>query len=183
MIEENGRIRSKGRKRLSDLNQMEMPGLNSSVSMSNLVSHIGDCLSEQTSSCNPTFASNEPPSKDIVEQVSQYLFNDAQLTSASDERFIMSRVSSLCCLLQNEPERAQNLQLKNTTGNRRTGKSSPIAASCESKTAVDFLTVKNETEDVSSCRHPPVMSRKDSVGELLLNLPRIGSLPQFLFNI
>ena len=38
-------------------------------------------------------------------------------------------------------------------------------------------------EDVLGCKQPPPMSRKDSVGDLLLNLPRIASLPQFLFNI
>ncbi|XP_027179809.1 thylakoidal processing peptidase 1, chloroplastic-like [Coffea eugenioides] len=42
---------------------------------------------------------------------------------------------------------------------------------------------EGEMEDILGCKQPPPMSRKDSVGDLLLNLPRIASLPQFLFNI
>ncbi|PHU19592.1 hypothetical protein BC332_10743 [Capsicum chinense] len=37
--------------------------------------------------------------------------------------------------------------------------------------------------DVKSNDPAPSMSRRDSVGELLVNLPRIASLPQFLYNI
>ncbi|KAJ9693450.1 hypothetical protein PVL29_012291 [Vitis rotundifolia] len=88
----------------------------------------------------------------------------------------------------NEPAAVQNLQVKsengtNTAGDGRIGELNPIAASCESKTAGDFPTPKDETNDVSSCKQPPAMSRKDSVGDLLLNLPRIASMPQFLFNM
>ncbi|KAJ9693452.1 hypothetical protein PVL29_012291 [Vitis rotundifolia] len=188
VIEENGSIGTEGTKWFNDLCQIKVPGFHSSMSMSDLVSHIGHCLSEQTSSCNPIFPSDEPLNQDILEQITQYLFNDAQLSSASDEQSIMSRVNSLCCLLQNEPAAVQNLQVKsengtNTAGDGRIGELNPIAASCESKTAGDFPTPKDETNDVSSCKQPPAMSRKDSVGDLLLNLPRIASMPQFLFNM
>ncbi|RVW89321.1 hypothetical protein CK203_045428 [Vitis vinifera] len=188
VIEENGSIGTEGPKWLNNLCQIKVPGLHSSMSMSDLVSHIGHCLSEQTSSCNPIFPSDEPLNQDILEQITQYMFNDAQLSSASDEQSIMSRVNSLCCLLQNEPAAVQNFQVKSengtdTAGDGSIGELNPIAASCESKTAGDFPTPNDETNDVSSCKQPPAMSRKDSVGELLVNLPRIASLPQFLFNM
>ncbi|XP_059595716.1 uncharacterized protein LOC100262159 isoform X2 [Vitis vinifera] len=188
VIEENGSIGTEGPKWLNNLCQIKVPGLHSSMSMSDLVSHIGHCLSEQTSSCNPIFPSDEPLNQDILEQITQYMFNDAQLSSASDEQSIMSRVNSLCCLLQNKPAAVQNFQVKSengtdTAGDGSIGELNPIAASCESKTAGDFPTPNDETNDVSSCKQPPAMSRKDSVGELLVNLPRIASLPQFLFNM
>ncbi|KAL0397166.1 UNVERIFIED_CONTAM: hypothetical protein Scaly_0165000 [Sesamum calycinum] len=40
-----------------------------------------------------------------------------------------------------------------------------------------------DSEGISGSNKVSSMSRKDSVGDLLLNLPRIASLPQFLFNI
>lgn len=124
VIEENGSIGTEGPKWLNNLCQIKVPGLHSSMSMSDL----------------------------------------------------------------NEPAAVQNLQVKSengtdTAGDGSIGELNPIAASCESKTAGDFPTPNDETNDVSSCKQPPAMSRKDSVGELLVNLPRIASLPQFLFNM
>lgn len=177
-IEEKGSFGTQGPKWLNNLDQIKVPGLHSTMSMSDLVSHIGQCLTEQTSSCNPLFPSDEAPNRDILEQITQYLFNDAQFTSASDEQSLMPRVNSLCCLLQSEPATAQSLQVKSKNGTNMTG-NGKIASPRESKTAMDFPATKDETDDVSSCKQPPSMSRKDSVGELLLNLPRIASLPQF----
>ncbi|KAF3628030.1 hypothetical protein FXO37_29577 [Capsicum annuum] len=37
--------------------------------------------------------------------------------------------------------------------------------------------------DIKSNDPAPSMSRRDLVGELLVNLPRIASLPQFLYNM
>lgn len=124
VIEENGSIGTEGPKWLNNLCQIKVPGLHSSMSMSDL----------------------------------------------------------------NEPAAVQNFQVKSengtdTAGDGSIGELNPIAASCESKTAGDFPTPNDETNDVSSCKQPPAMSRKDSVGELLVNLPRIASLPQFLFNM
>ena len=184
-IEEKGSIGTQGLKWLNNLDQIRFPGLHSSMSMSDLVSHIGHCLTEQTSSSNPIFPRDEPLNRDILEQITQYLFNDGQLTSASDEQSTMSRVNSLCCLLQIEPAAAaaaQSFQVKTKNGTDTTG-NGENGPPCESKIAVDFPTTNNETDDVSSCKQPPAMSRKDSVGDLLLNLPRIASLPRFLFNI
>ncbi|XP_059595719.1 uncharacterized protein LOC100262159 isoform X5 [Vitis vinifera] len=124
VIEENGSIGTEGPKWLNNLCQIKVPGLHSSMSMSDL----------------------------------------------------------------NKPAAVQNFQVKSengtdTAGDGSIGELNPIAASCESKTAGDFPTPNDETNDVSSCKQPPAMSRKDSVGELLVNLPRIASLPQFLFNM
>ncbi|KAK8683078.1 hypothetical protein V6N13_039146 [Hibiscus sabdariffa] len=46
--------------------------------------------------------------------------------------------------------------------------------------AKDFT---GDTKEISSSKQALGMSRKDSFGELLLHLPRIASLPKFLFNI
>ncbi|KAF3650998.1 hypothetical protein FXO38_16850 [Capsicum annuum] len=41
----------------------------------------------------------------------------------------------------------------------------------------------HSTADIKSNDPAPSMSRRDLVGELLVNLPRIASLPQFLYNM
>ncbi|XP_047341490.1 uncharacterized protein LOC124945152 [Impatiens glandulifera] len=51
------------------------------------------------------------------------------------------------------------------------------------KDPVDSIMTKQPVDTCEEQKQAPKMSRKDSVGELLLNLPRIASLPQFLFNI
>lgn len=60
---------------------------------------------------------------------------------------------------------------------------SATASACQSKFVEGFPAPEGEASNVSICKQAPAMSRKDSVGELLLNLPSIASLPQFLFNI
>ncbi|KAJ7962726.1 ATP-dependent DNA helicase [Quillaja saponaria] len=184
VIEEFRSSRGDNLKLLSTLDQIKVPGIHPSMSMSDLVSHIGHCISEQMTSGNPTFA-GDSQHRAMLEEITQYLFNDSQLTSTSDEQFLMKKVDSLCCLLQKDPSTAQNLQVKagnglGGNGDTRVGERDSILVSpSKSKTA------ENEGELDYTCgrKQATGMSRKESFGELLLNLPRIASLPQFLFNL
>ena len=139
------------KKFLSNLDQMKLHELHPSMSMNDLVSHIEHCISEQMASSNPNFKGEIQHSESILEEFTQYLFNDSQLTSAIDEQFVMSRVNSLCCLLQKGPSTAEDTMIRNGNG-----------------------------LDVDDGGKVPA---QESVGDLLLNLPRIASLPQFVFHI
>ncbi|XP_050232620.1 uncharacterized protein LOC126681197 [Mercurialis annua] len=166
--------------------QIKVPGLHPSISMSDLVNHIGQCISEQITTGNPTISDNNTKNNDILEEITQYLLSDSQLTSTSDEQSLMSRVNSLCCLLQKDPTSALNLQAKANTNleldaGLSLGETKFNAA--ERKTLEGFSLPADQSNNISSCKQAPAMSRKDSVGELLLNLPRIASLPQFLYNM
>ncbi|KAL8502111.1 hypothetical protein ACS0TY_021289 [Phlomoides rotata] len=153
-------------KELSNWDQIRAPGLHSSMSMSDLVSHLENRISEQGTSKNPTLSSEEWQSLQILDDINRCLFSDTQQSSPdSDEKSLMCRVNSLCCLLQKDPK-----------GENCSGLSSVQKGEEESNGASE-----KECEDANQAASG--MSRKDSVGELLLNLPRIASLPQFLFNI
>ncbi|XP_021802189.1 uncharacterized protein LOC110746291 [Prunus avium] len=91
-IDKIGSFGAKTSKTPSNFNQMKVPGLPMSMSMSDFVSHIGQCIFGKISG-------KEQPSRDVLEEITQYLFNDAQLTLPSDEQYVMSRVNSLYCLL------------------------------------------------------------------------------------
>lgn len=166
-------ISSGGNQRLNIANwdQIKFPGIRPSMSMSDLVNHIGHCISEQITSSNPVLSRDG--GKEIFEEITHYLLSDSQLLTATDEQTLMTRVNSLCCLLQ-DPETMQNLQAKTSGGLQAANEGEP------KDMGTHFSTAENEPS--SSCKQAPGMSRKDSVGELLLNLPRIASLPQFLFN-
>ncbi|XP_019414945.1 PREDICTED: uncharacterized protein LOC109326667 [Lupinus angustifolius] len=171
---------------LSNLDQIKLPGLHPSMSMNDLVSHIGNCISEQ---CDSQY------NRSILEEFTQSLFNDTQLTTeASDEQYIMSRVNSLYCLLQKDPSAAQDTtMIRNGNGfdvneggkfgmshNISTTHVSSSSLSCKSE-EVEF---EGENDDGSGCKQEGSgISRKESFGELLINLPRIASMPQFLFQM
>jgi len=156
--------------------QLKVPGLRPSMSVDDLVNHLGNCISEQITSGNPSLANNEVPTKETLEEIAQYLLGDTQgpPVSASDERSLMARVDSLCCLIQKdavpvakpkpEPNDSDGIGMEASDGSDEEFSSAP-------------------TGKTADATNPPTMSRKDSFGELLLNLPRIASLPQFLFKI
>ncbi|CAA0843309.1 Unknown protein [Striga hermonthica] len=129
--------------------EMMVPGLRSSMSMIDLVSHLENRISEQPE--NPILSSEEWQSLQILDDINRCLFSDSQIPP--DEKSLMSRVNSLCCLLQkdNNNHPPSQSEYGNTKGEGDVG--------------------------------PADMARKDSVGDLLMNLPRIASLPHFLFNI
>ncbi|XP_047180903.1 uncharacterized protein LOC124847454 isoform X1 [Vigna umbellata] len=240
---------------LSNLDQIKLPGLHPSMSMDDLVSHIGHCISEQMGSDNPNFAGDGQYSRSILEEFTQYLFNDSQHATTSDEQRVMSRVNSLYCLLQKDPSTAEdaNTMAKNGNGLRDANVMSRVNSlysllQCAEDTmtrngngprdadvlsrvnslycllqkdtaaAEDSNTItrnangldaddsgkvgvsnSNSTQlspgktkvadlesqpDDASCKQGGTgMSRKESSGDLLLNLPRIASLPQFLFHM
>ncbi|KAK6267785.1 hypothetical protein QUC31_011945 [Theobroma cacao] len=169
---------------LRQWDQIRFSGLHASMSMSDLVNHIGNCISEQMTSSN-----DDLQGQDILEEITQYLLNDSLHASASDEQCLMARVNSLCCLLQKDSAVAPDFPSKKDVAvdvhdhGKNVEGSSVSAAARESKTAESFPVSMDESNDVSNSKRPQAISRKDSVGDLLLNLPRIASLPQFLFNI
>jgi hypothetical protein len=155
---------------------LKVPGLKPSMSVDDLVNHLGNCISEQITTGKQALPDNEVPTKETLEEIAQYLLGDTQgpPVSASDERSLMARVDSLCCLIQKdaapvvqpkpEPNDSDSIGVEDSDGS-----DNEITSAATRKTA-----------DASE---PPAMSRKDSFGELLTNLPRIASLPQFLFKI
>ena len=169
---------------LSQWDQIRFPGLNASMSMSDLVNHIGNCISEQMTS-----SSDDLQSRDILEEITQYLLNDSKHTSASDEQCLMSRVNSLCCLLQKDSAVAPNFQTKEDDAvdvhnyGKNVEGSSVSASARDSKTSEGFPVFMDESHDVSGSKRPQAMTRKDSVGDLLHNLPRDCFTAAVLFNI
>ncbi|XP_031253237.1 uncharacterized protein LOC116111182 [Pistacia vera] len=180
-------VNSKGTR---NWDQIKVPGLHPSMSMSDFMNHIENCLSDQI-----TFG-NQPEEgtdcRDLLEDIAQYLLSDTQQsTAASDEKSLMSRVNSLCCLLQKEPGAAQNFQANGESSDARpndeNGKNVQLHISPEplhdNKNGVEMKAPEVDPKDFSGGKPATGMSRKDSLGELLLHLPRITSLPKFLFNI
>ncbi|GKD12782.1 hypothetical protein Tco_1197189, partial [Tanacetum coccineum] len=173
-IEEIRRARIAGLKGLSHWDQIKVPGINPSMSVSDLVNHVENRITEQRASGNHPLSREEQESLEILEDISRCLFNDGQYAStASDEKSVMSKVNSLCCLLQKDPTTFQDLEPK--TGNENgisTYELKPI-----------FESAGEDLCEADGSKKGTGMSRKDSVGELLLNLPRIASLPQFYYNL
>ncbi|PWA60710.1 hypothetical protein CTI12_AA379950 [Artemisia annua] len=174
-------------KGLGSWDQMQVPGLHPSMSMSDLVNHIENRITKnRTSGDDHPLSHEEQDSLKILEDISRCLFNDAQYgSSTSDEKSIMSRVDSLCCLLQKDPATLHDSKGEKATdggnGKRIAGK-----GIFETTHFVESVTGNNAPEDSpileDDDKKTPGMPRNDSVGELLLNLPRIASLPQFFFN-
>jgi hypothetical protein len=181
-IEEIRSIGGKSSKLLGHLDQIKVPGFHPSMSMSDLVNHIEHCIAEQVTSDNSIFSSNKQHGRDILE-ITQYLFSDSQSTSTFDEQSLMSRVNSLCCLIQKDPSIAQNLPGKRDENGDQKIDEAVAAAALESKPAEKFPASEGESTDISGCKQALAMTKKDSFADLLINLPRIASLPQFLFSL
>ncbi|KAJ8634750.1 hypothetical protein MRB53_009017 [Persea americana] len=150
-----------------------------SMSVSDLLSHIEHCISEQMT------PGKLPESREMMEELTHYLLSDSQFSSASDEQSLMSRVNSLCCLLQKDTDTAhvksEDAVVRHVHSMNNQPNSIPESSTCKDK--VMGGSAEGDCTDVLNCKAPPIMSRKDSFSELLLSLPRIASLPQFLFNI
>ncbi|KAI3946753.1 hypothetical protein MKW98_003316 [Papaver atlanticum] len=167
----------------SHWDQLKVPGIRPSMSMSDLVNHIGNCISEQMTSGNPLFSEGSE-NKDMLDEITQYLLSDTQNASASDEKSLMSRVNSLCCLLQKDAVPIQNSQVYCEDGNEGGKHTQPRLGTelTRNNKCIDLFP-GSDGDFSDSPGNKPGMSRKDSLGDLLLHLPRIASLPQFLFNI
>ncbi|XAR66722.1 hypothetical protein NMG60_11013042 [Bertholletia excelsa] len=177
--EGNGSHTGDGFQTERDREQLKVPGLHPSMSMSDLVNHIGHCISEQMAYGNPSISKEALESQSMLENIAQILLSDAQLTTASDEKKLMSRVNSLCCLLQDPPP-AQNVQVcsEHCSEGLTDGKDIQRIGSGSSKGIL-----AEYSNGVPGGKQASPMSRKDSFGDLLLNLPRIASLPKFLSDI
>lgn len=167
------------------LNQIKLPGLRPSMSVGDLVNHIGDCISEQMRSDHPNLSIDETQKWEILEDITQYLLNDSQTLTSSDEKSIMSRVNSLCCLLQKEDTGVQHARFSSENVPDPAAGSiqedmNPANQLCGKRTAKSVYATGTEIGLSNDSQQGTSMSRKDSIDELLLHLPRIASLPQFL---
>ncbi|GMH13783.1 hypothetical protein Nepgr_015624 [Nepenthes gracilis] len=180
-IEGNGSGEADSLKSSKNWEQLIMQGLCPSLSMTDLVNHIGNCISGQVSSENPSLTTEGSESCRLLKDVAQQLLGDSQLTICSDEKSLMSRVNSLCCLLQQDNASVQGVQFTGKSGFEETegGKDGQV----KDNTQGNLVISEGERPDFSNSKQAPTMSRKDSYGELLLHLPRITSLPKFLFDI
>uniref|UniRef100_A0A7C8Z6N4 Uncharacterized protein n=1 Tax=Opuntia streptacantha TaxID=393608 RepID=A0A7C8Z6N4_OPUST len=173
---------------LSLLRQVKLPGIRPSMLVGDLINHIGEVISEQMKSDNPNICIDEDQKRRILDELAHYLLSDSQTSPVSDDKFIMSRVNSLCCLFQKEPAGVQPLHLKpenpsDQTVNNALNELNPIYDSCESLPAEKLPSLQSGASFGNGVNLGSSMSRVDSVGELLLHLPRIASLPQFLVNV
>ncbi|OIW08888.1 hypothetical protein TanjilG_05863 [Lupinus angustifolius] len=159
---------------LSNLDQIKLPGLHPSMSMNDLISHIGNCISEQCDSQH---------NRTILEEFTQTLFNDTQLTTASyDEQYVMSRVNSFYSLLQNDAEEDTTMMINDSNSGFDLNESGKVGMSNNIKSCkCNEVELEAQKGDGSSFKHGSSIFRKESVGELLTNLPRIASFPQFLY--
>ncbi|GLT49589.1 hypothetical protein SLA2020_231370 [Shorea laevis] len=182
-IEVNGicdAVDSKGPKNLDD---RIMPGLHPSMSMNDFM----NCIEQQISG-NPS-SENRSELQEILEEIAQNLLSDTQFTAASDEKSLMSRVNSLCCLLQKDSATGTNFQVvgEGYSDHPGDGTVAQLHSTSESvlanRSKFDIKPFEGDTKDVSGSKQVAGMSRKDSLGDFLIHLPRIASLPKFFFNI
>lgn len=153
-------------KNCNQWNQLKVPGLKASISVEDLVNHLGNCRADQRSAGDLPLTINDGKSKEVLEDLVQYLFSDTQSLPASDDKYLMARVDSLYSLLEKD-----------------TAPCAMPKPECSDGGNIGVIQVDSDgfKEELNSS--PAGISRKDSIGELLLNLPTIASIPQFLFNI
>ncbi|TKY54666.1 Transcription regulatory protein SNF5 [Spatholobus suberectus] len=168
--------------------QIKLPGLRPSMSVSDFIGHIEHCLSDQITSGNPSFCAGRPGFQEMLEEIAQHLLNDNQVITTSDEKSLMSRVNSLCSLLQKDPAAVQNSHDKESSvegpdGGKNIQLSHDHESMQNKKIKMDVKSAEEDLRDVCGGKQVLGMSRKDSFGELLLHLPRIASLSKFLFDI
>ncbi|XP_039051274.1 uncharacterized protein LOC120192596 [Hibiscus syriacus] len=131
----SGTCEAVGSKQLRNWDQIKVPGPNPSMSMNDLMNHIEQCLSEQMTFGNPS--SENRPDQEMLEEIAQYLFSDAQFATASDEKSLMARVNSLCCLLQKDGTKGTNSQAK--------------GENCDGLDAKDFQVNKTAKSEAKDC--------------------------------
>lgn len=171
MVKEISTVETEETKNQNCWNQWKFPGLKPSMSINDFVNKIGHCISEQISWGNPELSGMVIPDKEMLEELVQSLFSDSQMP-ASDEKSVMSKVNSFCSLLQKDVGTVHSHQINAGDNDFHDGTSEKHTPPTE-----------GEFNDISGAKTAASISRKDSFGELLMHLPRIASLPQFLFNI
>lgn len=159
-------------KNSKSVEQLILQGIRPSMSMTDLMNHIETCIPEEDSE-----------SLKMLQDIAQQLLGDFQYTPpCSDENFIMSRVNSLCSLLQKDDKPVLSSETFED-GKIATISSPGLESTDHSGSENDINTSEGGSTDVSGFKHAPSMPRIDSFGDLLLHLPRIASLPKFLFDI
>ncbi|GJV39870.1 hypothetical protein Tco_1418310 [Tanacetum coccineum] len=163
------------------------------MSISDLVNYVGNSFSEQSISGNLPYsgksaAHNNP--QDVLDNISELLLGDSQVISASDERTLMSRVNSFCSLLGqqdgNMHPTPQNIIDHSTpdsflmpqTMTQKDGfdSSTPSSSQMPPQDGNDNSTSETNGQESG-------IARNDSYSDLVHQLPRIASLPRFLFDI
>ncbi|KAM3341160.1 hypothetical protein P3S68_028795 [Capsicum galapagoense] len=157
---------------MQNFQQLKVPGRRPSMSMIDLVSHIESCISQQINSGNLQ-CDEALECKGMLEDIAQIWLSDTQGTTASDEKSLMKKVNSLCCLLQDESQLiGENHLLKPVQSND----------ACSSSACENKENNQENASDLAGGKPTPSIPRRHSFGDLL-HLPRITSLPKFLFNI
>ncbi|KAL8040899.1 hypothetical protein ABFX02_10G129900 [Erythranthe guttata] len=156
---------------------LKIQGLRPSMSMSDLVNHIENCISEQMTSGNlPSETASE--CHDMLENIAQVLLSDNNCATGLDEKSLMKKVNSLCCLLQDPVTASNDGENHYKTADNR-GKNvcfDSVSDSCTNE----------KVSDGNLKQAAPGLTRKDSLSDLLSHLPSIASLPKlpkFLFGI
>ncbi|XP_042052043.1 uncharacterized protein LOC121797354 isoform X1 [Salvia splendens] len=156
---------------------LKVAGLRPSMSVTDLVNHIGNCISEQvTSGSLPSAKASE--CHEMLENISQLLLSDSTHCLAGlDERSLMKKVDSLCSLLQ-DPAISSSALVDGENRNQVTDPAKNVYFDLAND-AVHSTHEKTEQAMEVGSADGPWLPRKDSLSDLLLHLPRIASLPRF----
>ncbi|TVU10857.1 hypothetical protein EJB05_44410, partial [Eragrostis curvula] len=170
-------------------NGIRVPGIKRTMSRSEIVNHIGHHMFRQMYPANVPSddASVKPTLDDLTryllsdsqitdngdgtncrlsfDELTRQLLNESQISDGADEKRLMSRVNSLCCLIQRDSGLNPALATPGISGanemyERKPENNGPLVR-----------------EDGGKGALPP---RQESFGDLLTNLPRISSFPHFL---
>lgn len=167
---------------------LKVPGLRPSMSMSDLVNHIENRITEQMTS--GSLASEQASEcQDMLENIAHVLLSDNHCaTTGLDEKSLMKRVNSLCCLLQDPVIASSAGESHYEVADRRSNVSFDIVSdsSTHEKARNSVQAPEGNYKDAPGSKVQPSMMRKDSFSDLLSHLPRIASLPKlpkFLFGI
>ncbi|XP_014489849.1 uncharacterized protein LOC106752646 isoform X3 [Vigna radiata var. radiata] len=176
---------------LSNLDQIKLPGLHPSMSMD-------DLKDPSTAEDANTMAKNGNGLRDanVMSRVNSLysLLQCAEDTMTRNgngprDADVLSRVNSLYCLLQKDTAAAEdsNTMTRNANG-LDADDSGKVGVSNSNSTQLSpgkakVADLESQPDDASCKQGGTGMSRKESSGDLLLNLPRIASLPQFLFHM
>uniref|UniRef100_A0A0A9GK07 TRF2/HOY1 PH-like domain-containing protein n=1 Tax=Arundo donax TaxID=35708 RepID=A0A0A9GK07_ARUDO len=172
-------------------NGFRMPGIRRSMSKSEIANYMGHQMYKQMYSGNvpATNASTGSSGKPTLDELTRYLLSDSQITDngdgsssrlsfdeltrqhlndshisdGADERMLMSRVNSLCCLIQKDSGLSQ----------ANPGVSG-VNEMIERKPQINTPLVQGDAGNGL------LAPRQESIGDLLTNLPRISSFPHFL---
>ncbi|CAH8364344.1 unnamed protein product [Eruca vesicaria subsp. sativa] len=149
---------------ITDSSQVKVPGLQQSISVSDFVGLLSDSA-----------GGNHLEQFESMKQ--QLLSDNIHFDAPPDDKSLMPRVDSLFNLLYNKDLNvAANSQLN-------TENSGGLKSELSGQKGMVLDNDNRRVLDPASSSRPQGMLRKDSCSDLLLNLPRIASLPKFLSNI